>query len=254
MAGVIDIFVELPLSHRRKDVVDQLSANGQLYLACAKCTWEDRVSPAAAVEPRTLLRLPCPRCHGRKRRFVRHLVRVPARCEACGRETTFETVPWKDRRCPNCLSAKLALSDVEVVPPFPAVFGELDGMHTVLGPGSDKAHPWGVSGKEDARRVRDEVKAAVQLYPDPQFHTLIGAIFLRDLRSYCDYEDDAGYTWILQLEGLLLQDYFRQTGDIPAGPEAVRVDELATASTKIPALHASLEHNRAMATYSLPAR
>jgi hypothetical protein len=245
------LFFQLPAVCRAKESFPYLSANAQIYVICKRCGWEDRANPMYLRPPKSLLTEPCRQCRSKKRGFVRHLEQVEGHCLDCGHNLADTiTAPWLELKCANCGSHHLDIGSMVISPPFPLRFGEL-GDPTL---GMGKEQPWGVDPLHDGEHINKEVKWAVQMFPDSHLHMLCGSLFCNTLCTSGAYEDLDQFCWLVSLQGGLLREYFRMTGEFAAGLRGLELEEQAAAMAVDRMTRAGIEHNCAIAIGSLLAR
>jgi hypothetical protein len=237
---------QMPLNLQSPEMLNILSCDWQVYLGCDRCSWEDRWDngfgvPGESAEPT------CPNCaheHPGLRPIVRHLFSLEVMCRECQTWSELVALDLGDIQCRKCSSRHLVLYGFRVAPEFPKEFGEAPVM---------KAEPWGHSGKNDGTFILQQIQG-FNLFPDRAFHFLPLIRLCERLRWASQYptEDDLGLIW--NIEGNLLRDYFRESQDVAAGVGAIESFEESVRLTGDPVQRGLVEHNIAMACYSLLAK
>lgn len=244
------MFFQLPNAYRAPDILPLLSANAQIYVGCQQCGWEDRANPMYLRSAPSLLQEPCRQCHSTQRTIVLHAEQVAGRCQDCGHDLADTlTAPWLDLQCAACGSHRLEVQAITIAPPFPPRFGECgDTPNAATDPllGMGKRDAWGIDPMADAEHINREVKWAVQMYPDSHLHILCATLLCQTLCDNSDYAGAAQFCWLVSLQGSLLRDYFRSTGDLAAGLEGLRLSERAVTLAPDAAARAAIEHNCAI--------
>jgi len=242
------MFFQLPVAFRQEDVLPLLSANAQIYVACSQCGWEDRANPARWTSSKSALATPCRNCGSKKRAVIRHWEQVEGECLDCGHDLSDTvTAPWLDLKCGQCGSHRLNLKGITISPPYPKRFGKA-GLSLF---GTDKEELWGVNPLKDGEQINEEVAWAVQLFPDSHLHILCEVLFCSTLCSSDGYENLEEFCWLVSLQGQLLKDYFRTTGDFAAAARALTLQEQAAELAFDAFTRAAIEHNCAMLIYSI---
>ncbi|WP_326585392.1 CHAT domain-containing protein [Streptomyces sp. NBC_00481] len=239
---------QLPAEYRSEDVFPYLSYDAQVYYACARCRREYRLNHTVnLVPPVTYDGRDCPSGDGGSLRLVVHRFLHEALCHDCGRQWNLRTTGFDPVMCPQCHSRDFFRLSTWLRPPFPARFHEL----TPLG-AEPRAHEWGQDADADAQLVPEQLEY-ISLLPNPAQYLVPAILFLNRLRVCNAY--DPARSWVLtNLHGLLLREYYRQTGELTAGTEAVQVfNEISEASAD-PFQRGLILHNVSMAAYSLLAR
>jgi hypothetical protein len=184
--------------------------------------------------------VPCRSCESSNIAFIRHLLRADRQCVRCAHRFQTESAEFERHQCPRCCSTEQRIDKDEIVPPFPGEFEQ-----------ALVDHRWGVSGTEDAELVLSEIQA-VSL--SSELHQiLLLTRFCRRLRLYGSYASEHDRDILRNIEGNIFRDYFRMSGDLPAGVEALKLFEEGAAASD-PLGRALDEHNVAMAVYSMLAR
>jgi DNA-directed RNA polymerase subunit RPC12/RpoP len=145
-----------PPSTLKPEVLSVLSVDAQIYLQCAKCSAEFRISVLDLDNLKKILKHKCPACGKKKLQIVRHLMRSKVQCLDCQAEYQDVFAPWIDVRCKSCQSQNLEFSEDEFDPPWPTHFGDLSVLKFSLFSRDEEPHIWGVSGEKDARRLMVE--------------------------------------------------------------------------------------------------
>jgi hypothetical protein len=252
------MYFQLPAAYRPEGTRQLLSANAQIYVVCKACSWEDRANPMYLRPPESLLAEPCRRCGSTTRAVIRHMEQVEGKCLDCGHDLADTvTAPWTDLTCAACGSHRLEVSAMTISPPFPALFGELgDSPNASTDPtiGMGKEAPWGVDPMQDGQHINREVRWAVQMFPDSHLHVLCETLFCRTLCENGEYAQRHEFCWLVSLQGQLLRDYFRTTGDIAAAIRGLTLEEQAVSMAPDCDIRAAIEHNCAIAINSMLAQ
>jgi tetratricopeptide (TPR) repeat protein len=250
---------QLPDEYLAEKVFPYLSTDAQIYLKCQTCKWEYRLSPQVLLAPDATAfdGGSCRDCGEDALRFVRHLRKLSCACRDCGAAFEVKTSGFEDLRCGECLSTNIAVDAEEIAPSYPLRFRQL-----VLA----KSRPWGEDLDEDLRTLAEE-PGLTQLLPQRALYLVPTALFCHRLYDYGGYSNQAqmqaflgigdaapDLAGLLNLEGLLLREYFKQTGELTAGLQSFRVLAAAAATTAAPHDRALREHNVAMAAYSVLTR
>lgn len=239
-----DINWQLPIACRAESVASSLSWDGQIYYACERCSWEVRVDHALAVNGASFDGGACAECGADALRLVRHLEHRENVCEDCGHYFESDVTSYSTPECPSCLSSRLGVLTSRIVPPFPPRFGEM------LYP---KDEPWGESALADGKYIIQS-NMPLNTLPDFPLYFLLATRLCRRLRLYGGYDGEEQVANIKNVEANLFRDYFKRTGDIPAGLEALRLFEECVPASDDPLWRGMIEHNVAMAVYSLLAK
>jgi hypothetical protein len=232
----------LPVAYQTDLVLRHLSFDGQIYRRCGNCGWESRLIHEFVTQ--SLEGILCERCDEQQSRFVRHLEHRRYQCAECDYRFDVQTTGFEEIRCPECALSDLTLLESAIVPPFPGRFGQ-----DVVA----KAQPWGISGAEDSQFVLQELQG-LGFLPDFDRYLLVSLRFCRRLRLHGGYEQTRDRAHVRNVEANLYRDYFRRTGQPPAGLEALRQFEAGVRVASDPVEQALEEHNVAMAVYSMLAR
>jgi len=234
----------LPSFYQKPEIASLLSYDWQIYLNCQECGWEERIEQEFACNINIKAdKYRCGKCGKRGFRLVRHLLRGEYGCEECSRMFVIETAGYERVECPYCHSLDLFILSQRIEPPFSALFGQM--LMT-------KEVPWGKSAEDDSEFLIESIRVS-QSFPEFPLFLLVGARFAERLRVYGAY-DKKGHACMLNLEGNFFRDYFRRTGEIAAGLRALSTFEETVRKTDEPIQRASVEHNVAMAVYSMLAR
>jgi tetratricopeptide (TPR) repeat protein len=111
-------------------------------------------------------------------------------------------------------------------------------------------HTWGVSATEDVKAIA-QGQGFLNLFPDFPLYLLLGARFCERLKQVNGYDDSMAVAHIQNVEANLYRDYFRQTGEVPAGLRAIELFEECVGFTDDAFWKMMVEHNVAMAVYSV---
>lgn len=250
---------QLPLLFRSQEVLSKISWDGQVYFACQQCFWEVRSDPTFASDlENTLDDVVCTQCGAHGIHLIRHLEHREYHCEDCGRGFEVETAGFETIQCPQCMSMHLSLLSNQILPPFTPRFGQGPGLNEAVLPPESRLpagqvlepHIWGVSALQDLDAIEEE-NYWYSTRPDFPLYLLWIARFSRRLRLYGGYEDKKDYIGILNIEAGYLNEYFRRTGELSAGLEALALYEENVRITDEPFQRALNEHNVAMAIFSL---
>ncbi|MFD9122302.1 MULTISPECIES: CHAT domain-containing protein [Streptomyces] len=107
---------------------------------------------------------------------------------------------------------------------------------------------WGVDAAADVRRLVDELKWR-SYYPDAAQHLIPTVLFIRSLHTWCSY--DTGALPLMNLEGSLLRQYYRETGELTAGLRAVAILRECAETEAEPLARYAILHNLALSINSL---
>ncbi len=239
---------QLPAEYRREDIFPCLSYDAQIYFACAHCRREFRLNQTLNLgDPTVYGGRDCPSGDRGTLRLVVHRFDQEALCHDCGRQWNVRVTGFDPVVCPQCHSRHYLALSTWLRPPMPARFHEL----TPLG-AEPRAHEWGHDADADAELVHEQLEY-IGMLSNPDQYLVPAILFLNRLRT--TGEHDPARVWILtNLHGLMLREYYRQTGELTAGTAAVEVlGEIGEASPD-PFERGLLLHNVAMAAYSLLAR
>jgi hypothetical protein len=222
------------------EAVGNASCDAQIYRRCGKCGAEMRIMAEFAGVAGAGSK--CDRCGAKGTVVVRHLEKVQCRCASCGGTTSLMLAGNEELRCDKCGKRDLKIESREIVPPFPQRFTE-----------AIASHAWGVSGEEDARAILTEIQAGGRP-PDADKYMLVATRFCRRLRLWGGYSAARDRAILRNIEANVLRNYFRATGEVPAGVQALELFEAAVKDTQDPEEKALEQHNCAMAVYSMLAR
>lgn len=232
----------LPNFYRDPGVIDALSCDGQIYVRCPGCAWERRLPPvSSAAEIAKYAR--CPRCKEERSALTRHLLSVEVACEDCSAHTRAEWNTLLGSSCVNCDSKRLRVIPVRVTPPFPPTCGEEMAPDVT----------WGVSVKEDFELIQAEA-AGGRASPQFLLHFAMLARFVHRLATSNAYSDKDDAASALNIEANMWREYFKDSGDRDAGLWALMLFEESAKRTGHPLGRALVEHNLAMAVYTLLTR
>ena len=235
----------LPQIYNNEAIRSRISWDGQVYFACENCGWEHRIDPAwISSGVGSFENSDCDSCSAEGLDLVRHLDQRTSFCKDCEQTSRHSLTLFDTPRCLHCLSANLSVLSSEILPPFTGRFGQFL---------IQKEYPWGENGSDDGKIILQE-NMSVNVFPDFPFYLLTAAAFARRLRLYGDYESDEHVALILNMEANLFRDYFRRSEDLPAGIEALELFEDCVRITAEPLQKALIEHNVAMAIYSMLAK
>ncbi len=238
----LDFVWHLPQSYRDPKIFSQLSADAQIYVHCTHCPSEARIDISFASGDFSDAR--CRACGKNGMKLVRHLEKTTCHCRDCEKEFTTFTSPFITVRCPACDSNQLTVLTSTLEPPFPPTFHELLVA---------KENPWGISASEDSEFIVQSTQG-LNFLPDFPLYFLADILFLQRLRSYGGYPKQHDRLHLLNLEGNLYRDYFRRTGELAAGVRAIPIFEQCAREEPDAVNRALMEHNVAMAIYSLLSR
>ncbi|MGO8316065.1 CHAT domain-containing protein [Rhizobium johnstonii] len=218
--------------------LDIASWDYQVYYSCDRCKVESRFDRCFG----SLMNsgIYCPFCKtSTDATPVRHEMVLAVSCRDCGFRSEQSTLQLADTKCVKCLSGNVDEQELGFSPAYAKVFG--DGFsHT----------KWGVNVEDDETRLLKELQS---YNGDPQqvFHLLTVYRFSDRLRRF-SYADNPEAQWkLLNIQGNLMRDYFRRTRVVNAGRSAVLLFERSAAVASHPFARAMIEHNVAMAVYSL---
>lgn len=238
---------QLPAEYTDPEVFNVLSLDAQIYFRCGACNGEWRLNQTTNLgSPQVVEGRPCPKGDGGTLSCVVHGMEQEAACLDCRKNWTVFYTQGGRPTCPACGSASYFPLSTRMRPPYPARFGEVNPF------GAHKDHVWGVDPYDDAVAIHEDLKYLGSL-PDSAQYLVPALLFARRLRLYCEY--DRPNAWVLaNIEGVLLNEYYKRTGELSAGVEAVHVvteiaDQPATGFER-----AAVLHNVAMFAYSLVAR
>jgi tetratricopeptide (TPR) repeat protein len=219
-----------------KALTSQVSWDGRIYWQCEDCEQETTIDVHAFHEGEQR----CQFCT-RKRagNVVVHAAVVNIVCVDCGQSEIRRTLEFGEERCAKCSSKKLTKAHQGIEPEFPAKFGDFP-----------KPRVWGESVEDDLESILEEVKNIAPL-PDSLAEMLLLVRLTRHLRL-TSYQGDASAQWrILNIEGNLIREYFKRAPCIEAGLSALQCFEEAARLADTPFWVAAIEHNVAMAAYSM---
>jgi CHAT domain-containing protein len=246
---------QLPISFRDEAVLCQLSIDAQIYLQCKNCGWETRLHPIDLKEKRNKppQRFACGSCKSKGgKTVVRHLLKADALCVDCGNREQILMMPWDESKCSRCQSHNLQLTELIVDPPFPVRFGVMPSVTLMLRE-EDASQPWGINGEHDARLLRKESRWT-EMMPDETSYLLTLILFIDRLRFFSEYKTWEDKYWIDNIEANCCQNYFRKTGSVTEGLQALSLfGEMATLPPD-DVNRALAEHSYAMGAYSLLAK
>ncbi len=233
---------QLPAEYLAEPIWSALSLDAQIHYRCDGCGFEYRLNPTVCFgQPAMAQGWSCRRCETGTLGLVRHLIRIEAICNDCDSTYTSHSNTFQAVQCPHCQSASYTPIGMGA-PGFPAEFGDIMRGEEV----------WGVDPAADAEAVQEEVTIPSGL-PDYVRYFVPEAHFVRRLHGYADYPA-GGKCILLGLEGELIREYFRRTGQVSAGAAAVQVHEESVEHAVDDTTRALAEHNVSMAVYSLGAR
>jgi len=245
----------LPTSWSNPEVQRNLSADGQLYLKCAKCDSESRV-PIISVGSKNAeyLKEQCGQCGAKQKwKIVTHQMVATVQCQDCGESTDTVLGLDSEMRCGHCESARVSSINAEVNPPFLPTFLDLpNALSALISLGSKKnqTHIWGRSGKEDAIRINAEAQSLTIL---PEQHRYLFPLICFALRLEQSHSDESanGRYWLANIIGNLAQGYTRKARAPDMGALAVscfaKMVELAEDSLT----RAIAQHSYAMGVFTL---
>lgn len=230
---------QLPLNYYYQGICSKISWDAQVYLRCQHCGREYRLDGAFGntVEP---LDVTCRKCRKSGLSLVRHLETFSYQCSECGYTGEGSTAGFEQLKCASCDSGSIHVLSRRIESPFPDTFDDLL---------RHKDHPWGISGSEDLERVLEEFNSAFKL-PQPGLHAQIYSRFCRRLRLYCSYSKFDALS-MKSAEGQILKEYFRESGDLAAGLQCIRISEECARECTDQLNKALAEHNVAMDVYSV---
>lgn len=244
----------LPKTWQDPNVLPKLSADGQLYLRCGKCSAESRVSimnVQSAV--RKTVDQPCGGC-GTKRRWksVVHALHVMVRCIDCGCADRQVLTAGERVGCKACGSTRVDISSAEVQPPFPETVWQLaDAMTALLLPGVAKRdHMWGRSGKADAKMICGESQTLSFLPDSTAYHNMLLTFAERLLEGHADQSAEGRY-WMENIAGNLSKNLLRKTGQLHHGLRALTHFAAVVDAAQDPLDQGLAMHSYAMGSYSL---
>ncbi|WP_409061934.1 CHAT domain-containing protein [Streptomyces sp. SYP-A7185] len=240
---------QLPAEYRGEDVFPYLSYDAQVYYACTGCRGEYRLNQALSLRtPATYVGTPCPSRCGGNLAVVLHQVVQEALCHDCGKQWDVRSSGFDVILCPRCHSRQYIALSTWLRRPFPHRFHEL----TPPGSEATTGHEWGHDTDADVQLVYEQLQSTGWL-PNPDQYLIPAALFLDRLQAWGDH--DPTRVWKLtNLFGLLLREYYRQTGELTAGTAAVGVLHDIREAPAAPFERGLLLHNVSMAAYSLLAR
>jgi hypothetical protein len=238
---------QLPGEYMKPEVFDALSLDAQIYFVCGECAGEWRLDQATSVgSPHVYEGRPCPKGDGGELTIVVHGLEQEAICRDCAKNWTVFYTHGGPIACPVCGSTTYWPISSRMRPPWPAQFGDLSPF------AARHDYVWGVDPRDDAGAIHEGLKWIASL-PDSAQYLIPASLFARRLRIFGEY--DGPDIWVLSnLESVLLNEYYKRTGELTAGLEAV---DLVTTIVDNPATtfaRAAVQHNVAMFAYSLVAR
>jgi len=216
------------------------SWDGQRYFKCTACGIESRFDPVFFSYTPTH----CPACKAEEKMVgVVHARRLMLACRDCGHQSRSLSTEFEDLRCAECLSTNVDIERAEFVPPFPATFG--DAMQHCT---------WGEDCDADLKRLLEELKSGSNFVPDFPGQMLSTIRFLQRLEAFSYAGNPKDRCAVINVEANLWRDYFRRTRVVEAGTAAIRRFEEAANLAERPLMKAMIEHNVAMAVYSMLAQ
>lgn len=224
--------------HLSNVVQDKLSADGQRYMQCDVCHLEVRIPQEMQGQFDR-----CPGCHREKSlHCVVHACVDSIACSDCGTIQERRNAAPGGARCPTCQSTNVEVTSGAIAPSYPALFKDI-----VSG------HMWGEEVSADANTLLSEMQFSASLPDFPQLQ-LLYVRFIERLRL-ASYGDDVDAQCVLQnVEANLLRDYYRRTRVLEAGIRALTTFEHIVSICPQPFMKAAVQHNAAMAAYSLLAK
>lgn len=180
------------------------------------------------------------------------------RCDACGAECRVNrTLQVDDPRrmegidCPMCGAGALAIIVHSRMQELPRRFCNLqDALDEI------EVHVWGADADSDVDRLISEVGATTitLISTIGSSNYLIPAImFGQRLSEVSDYPPADSWR-LLNVAGVLLRDYYRDTGELAAGRKAFTVFQACADAIPDTPERGMVEHNVAMTAYSLMAK
>lgn len=231
----------MPISYRKEDIVNKLSWDWQIYLCCPECNLEHRWDPAFGAPDKSASNSKCKACGHAGLWLIRHLMHLELMCQECGKWFETSALEPSDVMCKQCSSRALTAYGMNIVPLYSSTFYEYFGS---------KESRWGENIYEDCNFVVQQIKG-FNILPDRAYHLLVLIRFCRRLRMFCNYPGKNDEGLIFNLEGNFFRDYLRETGVAAAGFQAINAFEKSIEKTNEPIQRALVQHNVAMAAYSL---
>lgn len=243
----------LPLSWCSSEILGTLSMDCQAYVRCERCCWEHRVDVwGVTADARERKRRRCTHCGRRKLASVVHRLHVTARCDDCNAESELVLGAEPPIVCSECGSARVEpIGEPAIEPPFPERFGDV--RKVAMWPGINPEHTWGESGIADSQQIMREAQQVRGLPEDHRYAYALIA-FARRLRLQVRDADWEERYWLSNLLANLEQNYFRDTGSLDEGIEALDCFDDMVALAGDEAIRAIAQHSYAMGVYSLLAR
>jgi len=206
---------QLPAEYLQDEVFSALSIDAQIYYRCSRCTTEWRLNQALSLlTPPFYEGRECPDEDGGVLRVERHVVRQDAVCLDCRNSWPATTNGFETVRCPACGSRHYFPMSTRLSPPMPRRFRNVD---------RDRDHVWGVDPHADLTAIVEEREGRGLLFDAAQY-LVPGILFCRRLATTNDYPDSDAWI-VLNAEGTMLRQYYRETGEVTAGVSAVDVFE-----------------------------
>ena len=236
---ILEISWELP-GFIKQEVRGLLSSDGQAYRLCS-CGVETRIPPEFASADA----MNCKACRRPDSlRPICHRRLVALRCGDCGQTSEVAILAPERPRCPNptCTSRNVEERGSKIDPPFPRTFVDFLSGDT-----------WGEDYMTDVQAIMQEMQP-IALLPDWGPQMLLWVRFLQRIREFSYQDDFHAQCMLLNVEANVLRDYFKRTLVLEAGILALKQFQSIVPLLDEPFEKAAIEHNVAMAAYSLIAK